>query len=143
MKSPKLSIVILAWNNQKDLQSCIESIQETYREYYQLIVVDNASTDNTPQYLVNLQQNWDKKQSKLSIISNNSNLGYAAGNNTALESIEGKYTLWLNQDIIVQEDSIQNLVNFLDKNDEYTMLAPQLQYLDGTIQKSCRRLSLI
>jgi GT2 family glycosyltransferase len=140
MKSPKLSIVILAWNNQKDLQSCIESIQETYREYYQLIVVDNASTDNTPQYLVNLQQNWDKKQSKLSIISNNSNLGYAAGNNTALESIEGKYTLWLNQDIIVQEDSIQNLVNFLDKNDEYTMLAPQLQYLDGTIQKSCRQL---
>ena len=33
MKSPKLSIVILAWNNQKDLQNCIESIIETYQDY--------------------------------------------------------------------------------------------------------------
>lgn len=140
MKRPKLSIVILAWNNQKDLQACIESIQDTYKEYYQLIIVDNASTDNTPIYLLNLQQNWDKKQSKLTIITNTKNLGYAAGNNIALEHIEGKYTLWLNQDILVQEDSIQNLVNFLNKNDKYAMIAPQLQYPDGTIQKSCRQL---
>lgn len=140
MKRPKLSIVILAWNNQKDLQACIESIQDTYKEYYQLIIVDNASTDNTPRYLLNLQQNWDKKQSKLTIITNTKNLGYAAGNNIALEYIEGEYTLWLNQDIVVQKRSIHNLVNFLDKNDKYAMLAPQLQYPDGTVQKNCRQL---
>lgn len=140
MKRPKLSIVILAWNNQKDLQACIESIKDTYQEYYQLIIVDNASTDNTPRYLLNLQQNWDKKQSKLTIITNDSNLGYAAGNNIALEHIDGEYTLWLNQDIVVQKQSIHNLVNFLDKNDKYAMTAPQLQYIDGTIQKSCRQL---
>ena len=140
MKNPKLSIVILAWNNQKDLQACIESIQDTYQAYYQLIIVDNSSTDNTDEYLANLSQNWDAKQAKLQVITNSQNLGYAAGNNIALEYLEGEYTLWLNQDIVLQENSIQNLVNFLNKNDKYTMLAPQLQYPDGKIQKSCRQL---
>lgn len=140
MKTPKLSIVILAWNNQKDLQNCIESIIETYQEYYQLIIVDNASTDHTPEYLVKLEKNWNQKNSQLQIITNNNNLGYAEGNNVALEYIKGKYTLWLNQDIIVQKQSIQNLVQYLDNHSEYAMLAPQLQYPDGQIQKSCRQL---
>jgi len=140
MRSPKLSIVILAWNNQKDLQACIESIRDIYQAYYQLIIVDNGSTDNTAEYLANLSQNWDTKQAKLQVITNSQNLGYAEGNNIALEYLEGEYTLWLNQDIVVQENSIQNLVNFLNKNYKYTMLAPQLQYPDGKIQKSCRQL---
>lgn len=140
MKTPKLSIVILAWNNQKDLQNCIESIIETYQEYYQLIIVDNASTDHTPEYLVKLEKNWNQKNSQLQIITNNNNLGYAEGNNVALDDIEGEYTLWLNQDIIVQKQSIQNLVQYLDNHSEYAMLAPQLQYPDGQIQKSCRQL---
>jgi GT2 family glycosyltransferase len=140
MKSPKLSIVILAWNNKKDLQNCIESIIKTYQDYHQLIIVDNASTDTTSEYLVKLEQNWEQKNSKLKIIKNNKNLGYAEGNNVALESIEGEYTLWLNQDIIVQKQSIQKLIQYLDNHPEYAMIAPQLQYPDGQIQKSCRQL---
>ena len=140
MKNPQLSIVILAWNNQKDLQNCIESIMTTYHEYYQLIVVDNASIDNTQEYLVKLKQNWDQSKSKLKIITNSKNLGYAEGNNIALEYIEGDYTLWLNQDIVVQKQSIQNLVEYLDNHSEYEMVAPQLQYPDGRVQKSCRQL---
>jgi|688.fasta_scaffold01296_15 GT2 family glycosyltransferase len=140
MKQPKLSIVILAWNNQKDLQNCIHSIIKNYTEYYQLIIVDNASKDNTIEYLENLQQNWDKNKAQLNIIKNSANLGYAVGNNVALEYIEGEYTLWLNQDIVIQPYSINNLVQYLDKHPEYTMVAPQLQYPDGKIQKSCRKL---
>jgi GT2 family glycosyltransferase len=138
--SPKLSIVILAWNNQKDLQACIESIRNTYQEYYQLIVVNNGSIDNTAEYLVDLQQNWDDKKALLTIITNKDNLGYAAGNNQALKHIQGEYTLWLNQDIVAQSDSIQNLIQYLDNHPEYTMVAPQLQYPNGSIQKSCRQL---
>jgi GT2 family glycosyltransferase len=138
--SVKLSIVILAWNNQKDLQACIESIRNTYQEYYQLIVVNNGSTDNTAKYLVDLQQNWDDKKALLTIITNKGNLGYAAGNNKALKHIQGEYTLWLNQDIVAQSDSIQNLIQYLDNHPEYSMVAPQLQYPNGSIQKSCRQL---
>ena len=138
--SSKLSIVILAWNNQKDLQACIESIHNTYQEYYQLIVVNNGSIDNTSKYLEDLQQNWDDKKALLTIITNKDNLGYAAGNNKALQHIQGEYTLWLNQDIVAQSDSIQNLIQYLDNHPEYSMVAPQLQYPNGSIQKSCRQL---
>lgn len=137
---PKVSIVILAWNNQKDLQACIESICDTYKDYYQIIVVDNASTDNTAEYLQELEQIWDNKQGILTIITNKDNLGYAAGNNVALRHIQGEYILWLNQDIVVQPNSIEKLVYILDTHDNYAMVAPQLQYPDGSIQKSCRQL---
>lgn len=137
---PILSIVVLAWNNQQDLQNCIESISTTYKEYYQLIIIDNASTDKTSEYLDNLQQNWDKKHAKLKIITNTKNLGYAAGNNVALGYIKAEYTLLLNQDIVVQPDSIEQLVQYLEQNLDYAMVAPQLQYPDGSIQKSCRKL---
>lgn len=138
--SLKLSIVILAWNNQKDLQACIESIRDTYKEYYQLIIIDNGSTDNTAAYLQELDQIWDNKKALLTIITNKDNLGYAAGNNVALKHIQGEYTLWLNQDIVVQPSSIEELVSILDGHSEYSMVAPQLQYPDGSIQKSCRQL---
>jgi GT2 family glycosyltransferase len=137
---PKLSIVILAWNNKKDLQNCVNSIIETYSEYFQLIIVDNASRDKTLEYLEELNRNWDKNKARLDIIKNHSNLGYAAGNNIALDLIEGEYTLWLNQDIIVQDNSIIKLTQYLDQNSNYAMVAPQLQYPDGSIQKSCRKL---
>jgi GT2 family glycosyltransferase len=103
-------------------------------------VVNNGSTDNTSEYLLDLQQNWDDKKALLTIITNKDNLGYAAGNNSALKHIQGEYTLWLNQDIVAQSDSIQNLIQYLDNHPEYTMVAPQLQYPDGSIQKSCRQL---
>jgi GT2 family glycosyltransferase len=137
---PTVSIVILAWNNKQDLQNCIKSILNTYKEYFQLIIVDNASTDNTTEYLAQIKQDWDFTQSELNIIPNSSNLGYASGNNTALEYIKGQYTLWLNQDIVVQKHSIEQLIQYLDKNLDYAMVAPQLQYPDGSIQKSCRKL---
>ncbi|MEX0595416.1 MAG: glycosyltransferase family 2 protein, partial [Candidatus Paceibacterota bacterium] len=142
-KKPKLSIIILAWNNQKDLKNCVESIINSYTEYYQLIIVDNASTDTTSEYLKNIQQNWDSSKAALNIIINTINLGYAAGNNVALEIIRGEYTLWLNQDIIVQPKSIDQLTQYLEQNQVYTMVAPQLQYSDGSIQKSCRKLPIL
>lgn len=137
---PKLSIVILAWNNQKDLQACIESILDTYKDYYQLIIIDNGSTDNTAAYLQELAQIWDNQKALLTIITSKDNLGYAAGNNVALKHIQGKYTLWLNQDIVVQPSSIEGLCHILDEHPEYSMVAPQLQYPDGSIQKNCRSL---
>ena len=140
MIKPQLSIVILAWNNRQDLQNCVESILSTYKIYHQLIIVDNGSTDSTLEYISELESKLDRNKVLLTIIRNKSNLGYAAGNNVALDSIKGVYTLWLNQDIVIKEHGIQNLVNFLDKESGYAMVAPQLQYPDGKVQKSCRQL---
>jgi GT2 family glycosyltransferase len=137
---PKLSIVILAWNNQSDVAQCVESILTHYNGYFQLIVVDNGSQDNTPEYLEQLQDNWQETNGLLTIITNQDNLGYAAGNNSALAHIQGEYTLWLNQDIIITPNSIQTLLSYLETHSDYAMIAPQLRYPNGDIQLSCRQL---
>ena len=143
MIKPKVSIVILAWNNVTDIKKCIESIQAYYKEYHQLIIVDNGSTDGTAEYLSNLKDNWDYDYADLSIITNSDNIGYAAGNNRALASIKGAYTLWLNQDIVITQKSIELLTQCLDENPQYAMVAPQLRYPDGRIQASCRALPTV
>ena len=134
-----VSIVILAWNNRSDVEQCVNSIFAGTQCLYQLIVVDNGSTDDTPKYLEELQKNW-KGENTLTVILNESNLGYAAGNNVALDSLEGKYTLFLNQDIVVQDNAIDQLVSWMEAHQVYGAIAPQLRYPDGRIQPSCRKL---
>lgn len=143
MIKPKVSIVILAWNNVADIKKCVESIQAYYKEYHQLIIVDNDSTDGTAEFLSNLSDNWNDDYADLNIITNSENIGYAAGNNRALESIRGDYVLWLNQDIVITQESIEILTQCLDNNSQYAMVAPQLRYPDGRIQASCRTLPTI
>lgn len=143
MIKPKVSIVILAWNNVTDIRKCVESIQSYYQEYHQLIIVDNGSTDGTAEYLSNLRDTWNDDYADLNIITNSENIGYAAGNNRALESIKGDYILWLNQDIVITQKSIEILTQCLDNNSQYAMVAPQLRYPDGRIQASCRTLPTV
>lgn len=143
MIKPKVSIVILAWNNVADIKKCVESIQAYYPEYYQLIIVDNGSIDGTAEYLSKLRDAWNNATAELNIITNAENIGYAAGNNRALESIKGEYILWLNQDIVITQNSIEILTQCLDNNPQYAMVAPQLRYPDGRIQASCRTLPTV
>jgi GT2 family glycosyltransferase len=106
---------------------------------YQLIVVDNASTDGTKDYLQELQQNW-KSDNILTLVHNTANLGYAAGNNQAIPRLQGTYTLFLNQDIILTNRAVDYLVEWFETHPRYGAVAPLLRYPDGTIQASCRRL---
>lgn len=140
MSQYPVNLVILAWNNRRDLQNCIESIMRSTTVSYQLIVVNNGSVDDTREYLDNLEVQW-KSQNILTVIHNETNLGYAQGNNVSLPFLEGQYTLFLNQDIVVQEGSIDHLVSFIQEHsDQYQAIAPQLRYPDGRIQESCRAL---
>ena len=134
-----VSIIVLAWNNVTDVTNCITSIIQGTDISYQLIVVDNGSQDDTPRYLSELQKEWNRDD-ELLVITNQKNLGYAAGNNVALEYITGRYTLFLNQDIVIEPTSIDQLVAWMKEHPEYGAIAPQLQYPDGTIQLSCRQL---
>lgn len=132
-----VSIVILAWNNVSDLRQCIESVVRGTFISYQLIVVDNDSTDGTREYLNQLQQDWNS-ENELTVVLNPTNGGYAAGNNTALPYLKGKYSLFLNQDIVVEEFSVDRLVEWIEDHTDYGVIAPQLRYPDGQIQPSCR-----
>ncbi|MDD3608108.1 MAG: glycosyltransferase family 2 protein [Candidatus Moranbacteria bacterium] len=131
-KKPLVSMIILAWNGRTVLRKNLESLKRFFgREEYELIVVDNGSTDETPKIL-------EEYKNDLRIIKNTKNLGFAAGNNVGIKTAQGKYILLLNQDVECIGDAIEKMVAFLEDHPQYGAVAPQLLYPDGRVQISCR-----
>ncbi len=128
----KLSIIIVSWNVKKVLIDCLESIEENpASEPFEVIVVDNASSDGTVESVRN-------KFPEVVVIANSQNLGFAAANNQGIEKSQGEYILLLNPDTIIHSDSLDILIEFMDKNEDVGICGPQLLNQDGTIQSSVR-----
>ncbi len=110
---PKISIVVLTYNNLDLNKECIRSVLErTAYPNYELIVLDNHSTDGTVEYLKELQS---MNHPNLRIILNEENSGFAGGNNKAIETAEGEYIVLLNNDTLVTRGWLTNWVkHFID-----------------------------
>ncbi len=129
---PLLSIIIVTWNNEEFIEACLESIFETKGSIdLEVIVIDNASEDRTVGII-------RKFEPEVRLISNQKNLGYARGNNQGIESAGGEYILFLNPDVILEGDTIELMLSFLQEHKEIEGLGPQLLNKDGSIQPSCR-----
>ena len=93
MNNTTVSIVIPLYNQLKYTKLCLESLQSTLTELPEIILVDNASTDGTADYL--------KTLSNVKVISNKQNLGFAGGCNTGIKAANGEWIIILNNDVIV------------------------------------------
>lgn len=115
---PKVSIVVLTYNNLEYNKLCINSILErTAYPNYELIIVDNMSNDDTPEYLKSLNH------PKIKVILNHENLGFAGGNNVGIKAASGKYIMLLNNDTIITAGYITNLIKHLEQ-DNLKMVGP-------------------
>ncbi|MPM23742.1 hypothetical protein SDC9_70216 [bioreactor metagenome] len=113
----KTSIVILTHNKLEYSQKCIESIRQyTDANSYELIVVDNNSTDETVA--------WLKKQKDIKAIYNDKNLGFPKGCNQGIEVATGENILLLNNDIIVTRRWLDNLISCLCSNENIGAVGP-------------------
>jgi len=122
----KLSVIIVSWNVKNDLLNCLRSIEENRPNYnFEIIVVDNTSTDGTVDLL-------RKDFSNVQLLANTENRGFSAANNQAIEIAKGEYVLLLNPDTIVQPHSLDNLVRILDENPTVGACGPRLTDTDGT-----------
>jgi len=99
-----VSIVIVTLNSSSCIKECLDSIASQTIKDYEIIVVDNGSTDNTIKIL---------KSSDLPIIlnENRENLGFAKGNNQAISLSRGDYILLLNPDVVMSENYIEELLS--------------------------------
>lgn len=129
-----LSAVILTWNGEDVIKKNLESLKKQFKKNYELIVVDNNSSDKT----VDIIKNYQKKFDHFKIIRNKKNVGFAEGNNIGIREAKGKYILLLNQDVEAIDKAISRMIDFLEKNLDFGAVAPQLLYPDGKIQVSCR-----
>ncbi|QQS52007.1 MAG: glycosyltransferase [Bacteroidota bacterium] len=105
-----ISIVIVNYNVKHFLEQCLHSV---YRAVHSLeaevFVVDNNSVDGSCQ-MVREKFPWVK------LIENNENLGFSKANNQALRMATGRYSLLLNPDTFVQEDTFVKCINFCDSH---------------------------
>jgi GT2 family glycosyltransferase/glycosyltransferase involved in cell wall biosynthesis len=118
---PKISIVLITFNNLEYTKSCIESIF-TYSRYpnFELILVDNHSQDGTIEYLKELKS----RKPTVQVILNEENKGFAGGNNLGLKVAEGEYIVFLNNDTVVTRDWLYALMSVIKKNPRLGMIGP-------------------
>ena len=118
---PLVSIIVLTYNNLPFTKICIESLYD-YTDYpnWELIVVDNASTDGSPLYL----KEMSKKKSNLHLVINDTNNGFAAGNNQGMVLARGEYFVLLNNDTVVTPGWVNTMLRHFVSNKKIGLLGP-------------------
>ena len=94
-KKPLISIIILNYNAGDLILNCINSVVQTKYENYEIILVDNVSTDNS-------HKKCKEKFEQIQLIENSKNYGYCEGNNIGIRKANGELIVILNPDTIVE-----------------------------------------
>jgi GT2 family glycosyltransferase len=126
MNTPRVAIIILNWNNWKDTRECLESVHQISYPHYQVIVVDNGSTDDS---VFRIREDAPEG---LIFIENEKNLGFAGGNNLALElareKLDPDYFLLLNNDTVVDPHFLEILVDYAQQDEKIGVVGPTVYY---------------
>lgn len=131
-----ISIVIVNYNVKDFLSQCISSIHKSITSLrYEIIVVDNASTDGSELLFTELSHTDDS----FSYIYSKTNLGFGKANNLGFELANGKYTLILNPDTLVEPDTLQVMYDYMESNPDIGTSGCKVLNVDGTFQSACRR----
>jgi hypothetical protein len=105
-----VSIIILCCDGLEDTTPCLESLLACTRSPYELVIVDNGSTDGTAEYLKELSQHQGPE--RVAILRNEKNIGYAAGCNQAIRQARGDYLVFLNNDVVLTPGWLEPLVHW-------------------------------
>jgi len=106
----KLSIIIVNYNVQYFLEQCLLSVQKAITNINaEVFVVDNNSPDLSVQMV-------RKKFPTINIIENKENVGFSKANNQAINQAKGEYVLLLNPDTVVEEDTFEKCIAFMDSH---------------------------
>lgn len=112
--NPLISIIIINWNGKRWLDSCFSSLYKQTFQNFEIIFVDNNSNDYSIYFV-------QKKYPKVIVIKNNTNLGFAEGNNIGLSKATGKYILLLNNDTHADSDFLEKFVNPFENSNATVM----------------------
>lgn len=128
----RLSVVIVSYNTMDLLRGCLDSIfGPPVRTEFEVIVVDNASTDGTREML-------RLEYPRVVLIHNDDNRRWAGGNNQGAVVASGDYVFFLNSDTVLADGALDAFVRFMDGRPDAAIAGCRLHNPDGTLQRSCR-----
>ena len=116
-----LSVCIVNLNSLEYLKRCIGSLAKGIKDNtFEVIVVDNNSKDNSILYLKKFGK------FKMSIIKNKFNIGYTKAINQAIKKSLGEYILVLNPDSILEDKSIDKIIEYFKSNKKIGIVGPKV-----------------
>ncbi|WP_171102132.1 glycosyltransferase family 2 protein [Ruegeria sp. HKCCD7255] len=124
--SPRVSIIVVSYNTKDMTLECLRSVQEQTQVPYELIVVDNASTDGSPEAIAT-------EFPDIELMAEKDNHGFALANNIAALRARGEYLLLLNPDTVVLDHAINHLIEFADKNPQARIWGGKTYYGDMSL----------
>lgn len=115
MTKPLVSIIIVNWNGGKVFEDCLKTLKNLDYPNWELIVIDNGSTDGTERYAT---------------IRNKTNVGFAPANNQGVKITQGEYILLLNNDTKVPKDFLTKMVEKMESNPLIGAMQPKIKLMD-------------
>lgn len=124
-----ISIVVVNYNGENWINGFLESLLKSNYKNYELVFVDNNSTDNSL-FVIDKYKNLID----LNIIRNQKNLGFASGNNLGIKQSKYNFILLINSDVKFDENFLENIISFYDVNN-FDIVAPRQSSYDGTFME--------
>ncbi len=122
-RRPRVSIIVLAWNELPYTKECVASIQACTRPPYELVLVDNGSTDETLEFF--------RTVPGAKVVANGANLGFAGGNNRGILAATGDYVVILNNDTLVTDGWLDRLLACAEEDSAIGIVGPMSNYVSG------------
>ena len=119
----KLSVHLVVWNGIQYIPYLFDSLRKQTCADWQLVIVDNGSVDGTLDAIKKELQNFPVR---VELIENNTNLGFAGGQNIAWKKNESEYVAMINQDMYLMPDCLEKAVSFLNTHVDAAVVSPRL-----------------
>lgn len=127
-----ISIIIVTYNSYPEIEACLQTLHQALEGLSsEIIIIDNASTDNTVSYI---RSHWPQ----VTLLAQAQNSGFAAANNIGLAIAGGNPILLLNPDTVILPGAISTLLNAFVSHPQAGVVGPKLLNPDGSLQPSCR-----
>lgn len=128
-----LSIIIVNYNTKQLTLNCLQSVYQSITDYsYEVTLIDNNSRDDSVEVI---QQQFPQ----VHLIANSENTGFSRANNQGMKIAHGRYILLLNSDTVVQPDTFDIMLRFMDEHPAVGASGCKVVLPDGSLDKACKR----
>jgi glycosyltransferase involved in cell wall biosynthesis len=124
----RVTVLVAAYNAEKYLEACLDSLVTQTLKDIQIVCIDDASTDSTPEIL----NKYAANDSRIKILQRKENAGQAVARNMGIEVADGDYITMLDADDTLSNDALEKAVKILDADPETGSVLFKLVYVNGT-----------